>query len=64
MFILPLPRKVKLRLDQVQSDFIWGAGALEQKPHLVKWNTICLERRLGGLGENNMSSMNEALLSK
>ena len=50
MSILLLPRMVKLRSDQIQRNFLWGGGALVQKPHLVKWDTICSERRNGGLG--------------
>ena len=64
MSILPLPRMVRLRLDQVQRNFLWGEGALVQKLHLVKWDTICLERRNGGLGVKNLSIMNKALLCK
>lgn len=57
MSILQLPRKVKLRLDQTQRDFLWGGGALEQKLDLVKWDSICLERRNGRI-------MNKGLLCK
>ena len=64
MSIFPLPRMVKLRLDQIQRNFLWDGGALFQKPHLVKWDTICLERRNGGLGVKNLSIMNKAFLCK
>ena len=64
MSILSLPRMVKLRLDQIQRNFLWGGGAIAQKPHLVKWDTICLERRNGGLEVKNLSIMNKALLCK
>ena len=36
MFIFVMPRVVKMRLEQIQRDFLWGGGALEQKPHLVR----------------------------
>ena len=51
MFIFQLPRMVRMRLEQIQRDFLWGGGALEQKPHLVRWPIVYLEkkkRRAGG----------------
>ena len=50
MSILHLPRLVKLRLEQIWRDFLWDGGPLEQKPHLVRWATICLDKRKRGLG--------------
>ncbi|RVW49348.1 SAC3 family protein A [Vitis vinifera] len=55
-------RKVRLRLEKIQRDFLWGGGALEQRPHLVRWNLVCLERKKGGLGVRNLVLMNKALL--
>ena len=43
-------RQVRLRLQKIQRDFLWGGGALVQKPHLVRWKSVCSERRKGGLG--------------
>ena len=36
MSLLRIPRVVSLRLEKIQRDFLWGGGALERKPHLVK----------------------------
>ncbi|RVW92610.1 hypothetical protein CK203_039397 [Vitis vinifera] len=36
MSLMRMPRVVKLRLKQIQRDFLWGGGALEKRPHLVK----------------------------
>ena len=30
-----LPKGVKLRLDKIQRDFLWGWGSLERKFHLI-----------------------------
>ena len=30
-----IPKKVCARLEKIQRDFLWGGGALENKPHLV-----------------------------
>nr|CAN74005.1 hypothetical protein VITISV_006236 [Vitis vinifera] len=34
--VMRMPRVVKLRLKKIQRDFLWGGGALEKRPHLVK----------------------------
>ena len=34
MFLFAIPRKVRLRLEKIQRDFLWGGAALESKPHL------------------------------
>ncbi|KAJ9697075.1 hypothetical protein PVL29_009023 [Vitis rotundifolia] len=64
MSLFYLPRKVRLRLEKIQRDFLWGGGALERRPHLVKWSLVCLERKKGGLGVRNLAWMNKALLGK
>ena len=64
MSLFCMPRQVRLRLEKIQRDFLLGGGALVQKPHLVRWNMVCLEKRKGGLGVRNLSLINIALLSK
>ena len=64
MLLFYLPRKVRLRLEKIQRDFLWGGGALEQRPHFVRLNLVCLKRKKGGLGVRNLALMNKALLSK
>ena len=43
---------------------MWGGGALEKKPHLVRWSLVCLEKSNGGLGVKCPSILNKALLCK
>ena len=50
MFVLSMPRKVRLRIKQIQRDFFMGGGALEQKPHLVRSGLVCLDKSKGVLG--------------
>ena len=64
MSILHLLRVVRMKLDMIQKDFLWGGGALEQKPHLVRWSTICLDKRKRGLGVQSLATLNKALLGK
>ena len=35
MSLLPIPRMVRLRIEQIQINFLWGGGAIEWQPHLV-----------------------------
>ncbi|RVW65755.1 LINE-1 retrotransposable element ORF2 protein [Vitis vinifera] len=39
-------------------------GALEKRPHLVKWAVVCTHKKMGGLGIRNLSILNRALLCK
>ena len=55
---------VSLRLEKIQTDFLWEEGALERKPHLVKWDSVCLDKRKNGLGVRCLSTLNRALLCK
>ncbi|RVW23454.1 putative ribonuclease H protein [Vitis vinifera] len=64
MSLLRIPRAVSLRLEKIQRDFLWGGGALEKKPHLVNWDTVCLDKSKGGLGVRCLSTLNRALLCK
>ena len=64
MSLFYMPRKVRLRLEKIQRDFLWGGGALVQKPHLVRWNLVCLDKKKSGLGVRNLALMNSALLCK
>ena len=59
-----LPRRVRLRLEQFQRDFLYEGGNLEKKPHLVKWSTVCSNRKIGGLGVKSLSILNKAMLCK
>ena len=64
MSLLKLPSSVRRRLKQIQRDFLWGGGNLERKPHLIRWEVVCLSKKKGGLGVKCFSILNKALLSK
>ena len=64
MSLFWMPKWVRLRLEQIQRGFLWGGGNLEKKPHLVKWLTVCSDRKMGGLGVKSLSILNKALLCK
>ncbi|RVW24664.1 putative ribonuclease H protein [Vitis vinifera] len=64
MSLMHIPRVVRLRLEKIQRDFLWGGGALEKRPHLVKWDVVRSHKMKGGLGIRNFSILNRALLCK
>ncbi|KAJ9673050.1 hypothetical protein PVL29_026361 [Vitis rotundifolia] len=64
MSIFHLPRAARMRLEKIQRDFLWGGGALEQKPHLVRWQIVCEDKSKGGLGIKSLGVLNKALLGK
>ena len=59
-----IPKRVCARLEKIQRDFLWGRGALENKPHLVSWKIICVAKKDGGLGIRSLAAFNKALLGK
>ena len=45
--LFQLSRAVRMRLDQIQRNYLWVGGNLDQKPHLVNWRTVCRDKRNG-----------------
>ena len=64
MSLMRIPRVVRLRFEKIQRDFLWGGGALEKRPHLVKWDVVRSLKKKGGLGIRKFSILNRALLCK
>ena len=42
MSLFCMPRQVRLRLEKIQRDFLWGGETLVQKLHLVRWKLVLL----------------------
>ncbi|RVW65895.1 Transposon TX1 uncharacterized 149 kDa protein [Vitis vinifera] len=64
MSIFHLPMAVRMKLEKIQRDFLWGGGSLEQKPHLVRWPIVCEDKSKGGLGVKSLGLFNKAFLGK
>ena len=64
MSLLCMPSLVRQTLEHIQRDFLWGGGNLERKPHLVRWELVCLSKKKGGLEIKCLSTLNKALLCK
>lgn len=52
------------RIEQLQTDFLWGGVGDEFKFYLVSWSNICSPMSSGGLGVRNLVRFNRALLGK
>ncbi|KAK2662565.1 hypothetical protein Ddye_001139 [Dipteronia dyeriana] len=61
---IKLPSELCASLDKLSRDFLWGNSIDKRKIHLVKWDTICLPKKMGGLSIKNMNFMYQALLAK
>ena len=59
-----MPQKVSARLERIQRQFLWGGSDHDKKISLVRWATVCTDKRNGGIGIKSFSNMNKALLSK
>ena len=57
MSLFRMPRKLKSKIEKIQRDFLWGGGNLERKIHMVKWKTVYLSQKNGGLGIRNLSTL-------
>ena len=64
MSLFCMLRLVRLRLEQIQRDFLKDSGAFVQKPHLLRWKMVYSGIRKWGLGVRYLSMMNKALLYK
>ncbi|RVW55429.1 putative ribonuclease H protein [Vitis vinifera] len=64
IFLFVIPKRVSARLEKIQRDFLWGGGALENRPHLVSWKIIYAAKNDRGLGIRNLAAFNKALLGK
>ena len=64
MSLFQIPRFVCKRLEKIQRDFLWGGGHMEKKLHLMKWATVCTNKKVGGLGDRGLYNLNIALLGK
>ena len=64
MSLYRLPTGVKLRLEKIQRDFLWGGGNLDKKIHLVNWGTVGKSKESGGLGIRRLEILNKSLLVK
>ena len=64
MSLFVIPKKVRIRLEIIQKDFLWGGLGDRSKIHLVNWSDVCKAKNFGGLGIRRLHNLNQALLDK
>ncbi|XVF09026.1 hypothetical protein REPUB_Repub07fG0055100 [Reevesia pubescens] len=59
-----LPSSVCQKLDQINSNFLWGGTAESGRNHLVSWSKVCSPKWRGGLGLRRARDNNIVMLAK
>lgn len=59
-----MPKGVIKRIDLFRKRMLWQEGVDQKKIHLVNWPSVCQPKNQGGLGVNDLETMNFCLLCK
>ncbi|CAM8955612.1 unnamed protein product [Rhodiola kirilowii] len=57
-----LPKKVLKAINSICANFLWNGKSSGRGCHLLDWNTVCFEKKEGGLGIKNLDIMNDAMV--
>ncbi|KAL9671441.1 hypothetical protein QQ045_009009 [Rhodiola kirilowii] len=57
-----LPRKILKAFNSICARFLWNGKDVGRCCHLIDWNTVCLDKKEGGLGIKNLETMNDAMV--
>jgi len=58
------PKTIIQNLDRQRRSFFWQGGGTKRKYHLIRWSTITLSKKDGGLGIKDIAKMDISLLCK
>jgi hypothetical protein len=61
---LKIPILVWKKVRRIQPDFLWGGRRGRRRISWIKWETVCLPKKNGGLGVCDVRAVNISLLSK
>ena len=64
MQTMALPMSVCKSFDKMNRDFIWRDTGNTKRIHLVNWDTVCKNKKQGGLGVRKTHDNNLAILTK
>lgn len=64
MQVFWLPRSIIHRINQIMRSFIWSKNSGQRGWHLIKWDTVTLPRKDGGLGLKEMGDFNTSFMGK
>jgi hypothetical protein len=61
---LKIPVQLWKKIRRLQREFLWGGRRGRKKISWIKWDTVCLPKKEGGLGVRDIRAVNISLLSK
>lgn len=64
MSLFPVPQSIINRITRIQRQFLWCKNSESHAMAPIKWETVQLPRKLGGLSVGNLLHRNLALLFK
>ena len=64
MSLFVIPKKMRIILERIQREFLWGDMKERRKIHLISWLDICKDNKHEGLGLRHLEGFNQALLGK
>jgi hypothetical protein len=59
-----IPIMVWKKIRRIQREFLWGSRRGSKRISWIKWETVCLPKKKGGLGVRDVRVVNISLLSK
>lgn len=62
--LFPAPKRIIKTLEGIRRDFFRGGEEYNRKIPWVKWETVLLEKKRGGLGITPSEDLNRALIAK
>ena len=64
MSCFKLPVGLCSKIESLIRRFWWGQKGERRKVHWVKWDTLCLPIKEGGMGFKDLANFNDAFLAK
>jgi hypothetical protein len=58
------PKKIIQEIIKIQRNFLWSNSADGRRVSWLSWDSVCLPKKLGGLGVKHMELFNMALIAK
>ncbi|XP_011624794.1 uncharacterized protein LOC105420937 [Amborella trichopoda] len=55
---------VVAKFEALMHNLLWSGSQSKKKIHLVKWDSVCQSKKVGGLGIRHIRSVNDYLLTK
>ena len=53
-----IPRRVRIKLEKIQRDFMWDSHLQGSIMHLVNWRIICKDKKYGRLRTRRLKVLN------